>query len=427
MVRSRSYDLRKHFSLKEGVIPLCGGDTQHNYSQNCTDFRILPFFFSPGVSAYLDGKYHSLPSELPQDSLFSRRRSSLQGTVPRGSSPKIWRTHKSPLRDDVENQHSQNTPFRSFPSVSPHDRGKEQDSKTLLSILYLQLQQYDLRSALDLIYSLIEPQLSCDDVESIGTFSVFPNTQVENHTSNGNHCMEVLLQNYPIARVADKRGLEIVQTLARFMSAYFSNLSLFVYPPYQPVPLPAFHDHEQELEGPSPVIERVTLDRTKVGQAVRDQNIHELWSANATLELLLVCGLVSEGAWLANNLGDWKNAMLLSFAGGVLASQFSQSATDSVLRFALPVTPKSMTPHAIFWSRLSSLFNLTDVSGGHKTRSVLVDKFLRSTTSKKSPRYDHHFKWHELFWCIHFVWPILVWPAPVGLDGGAVSSPIPLS
>ncbi|XP_068726687.1 uncharacterized protein [Montipora capricornis] len=339
-----------------------------------------------GVSAYLDGKYHSLPSELPQDSLFSRRRSSLQGTVPRGSSPKIWRTHKSPLRDDVENQHSQNTPFRSFPSVSPHDRGKEQDSKTLLSILYLQLQQYDLRSALDLIYSLIEPQLSCDDVESIGTFSVFPNTQVENHTSNGNHRMEVLLQNYPIARVADKRGLEIVQTLARFMSAYFSNLSLYVYPPYQPVPLPAFHDHEQELEGPSPVIERVTLDRTKVGQAVRDQNIHELWSANATLELLLVCGLVSEGAWLANNLGDWKNAMLLSFAGGVLASQFSQSATDSVLRFALPVTPKSMTPHAIFWSRLSSLFNLTDVSGGHKTRSVLFDTFLRSTTSRKSPR-----------------------------------------
>lgn len=347
--------------------------------------RILPFFL-PDVRSYFDGKYHSLPSEIPQNSLFSRRRSGLRGTALHGSNPEIRSTYGSLHRDSTENQ--QDTPFRFSPAGFPRGREKEQDSKTLLSILYLHLQQYDLRAAFDLIFSLIVPQLSCDELENIGHFSFFPNTQVENHSSNVNHRMDVLLQNYPIAIVADKRGLEVVQTFARFMSAYFSNLSLYVYPPYQPIPLPAFCDHgrpsttstvTEPLEH-SPVIERVSLDRAKVGQAVRDQFINELWSANATLELLLVCGLVSEAAWLAKNLGDWKNTSLLSFAAGVLSSQNTE---DSSFQVAFPVNVKSLTPDATFWSRLSPVFNLTTVSGEGKTNSFSFDKFFHSAPSRK--------------------------------------------
>ena len=342
---------------------------RYNYFLRFPNFRILPLF-SLDVRSYLDGKYHSLPSEIPRDSLFPRRRSGLRKTALHGSNPEISGTYGSLHRDSTENQ--QDTPFRFSPAGFPRGREKEQDSKTLLSILYLRLQQYDLRAAFDLIFSLIEPQLSCDELENTGNFSFFPNTQVENHSYTVNHRMDVLLQNYPIARVADKRGLEVVQAFARFMSAYFSNLPLYVYPPYQPIPLPAFYDHGRpsttstvtELLEHSPVIERVLLDRAKVGQAVRDQCIHELWSANATLELLLVCGLVSEGAWLAKNLGDWKNTMLLSFAASVLSSQ---NIEDSSFQVAFPVNIQSLTPDATFWSRLSPVFNLTTVSGEGKT------------------------------------------------------------
>lgn len=351
-------------------LPQDKGVFRYNYLLRFPNFRILPFF-SLDVRSYLDGKYHSLPSEVPRDSLFPRRRrSGLRKTALHGSNPEISGTYGSLHRDSTENQ--QDTPFQFSPARFPRGREMEQDSKTLLSILYLRLQQYDLRAAFDLIFSLIEPQLSCDELENIGHFSFSPNTQVENHSSTVNHRMDVLLQNYPIARVADKRGLEVVQAFARFMSAYFSNLPLYVYPPYQPIPLPAFYYHGRpsttstvtELLEHSPVIERVLLDRAKVGQAVRDQCIHELWSANATLELLLVCGLVSEGAWLAKNLGDWKSTMLLSFAASVLSSQ---NIEDSSFQVAFPVNIKSLTPDATFWSRLSPVFNLTTVSGEGKT------------------------------------------------------------
>ena len=272
----------------------------------------------------------------------------------------------------------------------------EQDSKTLLSILYMQLQQYDLRSALDLVYSLIEPAFSCEQFESNGHFSLLPLTQSSlqagSHQANSNHHMDILLQNYPTARVADNRGLKVVQTLARFMSAYFSNLSLYVYPPYQPMALPPLHqqaerkvtaEHEDGPQG----IEHIGLDRAKVSQAVRDQGLYELWSANSTLELFLVSGLVSEGAWLARNLGDWKNAMLLSFAVDVLASRFSETATDPQIKLVFPSPPRDIKPPAIALSRLSPSFkqSVTTTSGDEQPDSSSEDKCVaNSSTARKS-------------------------------------------
>lgn len=354
-------------------------------------------FVSPGVSAYLDGTYYSLPPEGPQDSLFSRRRSSLQGPAGHGRSPETSRDYGSPYRDNVENQQSRDTPSRLSLAGIPSNNVNEQDSKTLLSILYLHLQQYDLRSALDLIYSLIEPPLSCGQLESNSIFSFLPNAesslQVGGHPPNSNHPMDVLLHNYPIARVADKPGLKVVQTLARFMSAYFSNLSLYVFPPYQSVALPPFHNHEQrsasnagrELEEHSQAMEHVALDRAKVAQAVRDQGLYELWSANSTLELLLVSGLVLEGAWLARNLGDWKNAMLLSFASDVLTTRFSQTAADSQIQLAFPAPPNDIKPNAIALSRLNPAFKQA-TSSGEETASVADDMFVHSATAKTSQR-----------------------------------------
>lgn len=272
----------------------------------------------------------------------------------------------------------------------------EQDSKTLLSILYMQLQQYDLRSALDLVYSLIEPAFSCEQFETNANFSLLPYTQgsfqAHSHQTNSSHRMDVLLQNYPIARVADSRGLKVVQTLGRFMSAYFSNLSLYVYPPYQPTALPPFHEQAQKnigagLEDGPKAVEHIGLDRAKVSQAVRDQGLYELWSANSTLELLLVSGLVSEGAWLARNLGDWKNAMLLSFASDVLSSRFSETASDPQVQLAFPAPPKDITTRAIALSRLYPSFVQTTTSGEEQPDSSADDKSgAHSSTARKSQR-----------------------------------------
>ena len=272
----------------------------------------------------------------------------------------------------------------------------EQDSKTLLSILYMQLQQYDLRSALDLVYSLIEPTFSCEQFESNANFSLLPYTQgsfqEHSHQTNSTHRMDVLLQNYPIARVADTRGLKVVQTLARFMSAYFSNLSLYVYPSYQPTALPPFHEQAQEntgarLEDGPQAVEHIRLDRAKVSQAVRDQGVYELWSANSTLELLLVSGLVSEGAWLARNLGDWKNAMLLSFASDALSSKLSETALDPQIQQAFPAPLEDIKTHGLAMSRLDPSFKQITTSGGEQTNSSADDKSATlSTAVRKSQR-----------------------------------------
>lgn len=296
-------------------------------------------------------------------------------------------------------QQSLHSPARQSIMGSPGGQVSEQDSKTLLSILYMQLQQYDLRAALDLVYSLIEPAFSCAQFESNANFSLLPTAQSSfpagSHQSISNHRMDVLLQNYPIARVADNRGLKVVQTLARFMSAYFSNLSLYVYPPYQPMALPAFHKQgpqrnvRAELESSSQGLEHIGLDRAQVSQAVRDQGLYELWSANSTLELLLVSGLVSEGAWLAKNLGDWKNAMLLSFASDVLTSRFSETASDPEIQLVFPTSPNDIKPNAVALSRLSPSFKQTVniISGDEQPDSFSQDKSVaHSSTARTSQR-----------------------------------------
>ena len=309
----------------------------------------------------------------------------------------------SPSREISDLQHSHDTPSRLLPMGISRGSVNEQDSKTLLSILYLQLRQYDLRAALDLVYSLIEPQYSCDQLESYGNYSFLFSTegalQVGSQAPSTNHRMEVLLHNYPIARVGDRRGLKVVQTLARFMSAYFSNFSLFVFPPYHPTPLPPFQDHEQlsdtlvdaKRQGPSQAIEHVPLDRAKVAQAVRDQSLYELWSANTTVELFLVSGLILEGAWLAMNLGDWKNALLLSFANDLLTSILSQTASDpkskSLIQVLFPLSPHDIETNAIAMSRLNPAFKPVPHEGKEETASFVDNNLTHSATEKKSQRY----------------------------------------
>ena len=324
--------------------------------------------------------------------MFSRRRSSVQGGTSQEYNPEKSRKYESPYRESTE---SLNSPARLYTTGSPSGNVTEQDSKTLLSILYIQLQQYDLRSALDLAYSLLEPSLSCDEFQNSAHFSLLPSApssfQRSSHHSNSNQLMEVLLQTYPVARVADNRGIKVVQTLARFMSAYFSNLSLYVYPPYQPTELPPFHElsfdknTNEDSEDRSQVTERIGLDRANVAQAVRDQGVYELWSANSTVELLLVSGLILEAAWLAKNLGDWKNALLLSFASQVVTSRLPESETHQQSQRMFSQPPKEITTHAIAFSRLSPSFKQNISAAEERADSLAEEKpALHSSKGQRS-------------------------------------------
>lgn len=41
--------------------------------------------------------------------------------------------------------------------------------------------------------------------------------------------------------IRDKTIRQVVQSMARFMAAYFSNNMIFIFPPHNPAPLPAVH------------------------------------------------------------------------------------------------------------------------------------------------------------------------------------------
>ena len=158
------------------------------------------------------------------------------------------------------------------------------------------------------------------------------------------------------------------------MAAYFSNLPLYTYPPDRPLPLPAFYFGHAAVLGPAELetlrlthpVDVQPLDRTQVARAVREQNLDDLWSASSALELMLVSGLLSEAAWLARNLGDWKNAFLLSFADGVL--QEPDVPADVLTSF--PRNPDCLKPETLALSKLGP---------------VLWDEFCKEVSGDREP------------------------------------------
>lgn len=56
------------------------------------------------------------------------------------------------------------------------------------------------------------------------------------------------------------------------------------------------------------------LSQQRLTEVIGRQKLESLWTADHTMEMLLVSGLLGEAAWFANCLGDWKIAFLLSVA-----------------------------------------------------------------------------------------------------------------
>jgi hypothetical protein len=114
------------------------------------------------------------------------------------------------------------------------------DIDTLLSILYINLENYDLKAALALVYSFI------DTTRDVSLQNLLETTHERNQTLipaddsevkiTSSSSLKVLqlsvLVKYPLAWVVDNRAISIVQQFARFMACYFTNLPLIIPTPF---------------------------------------------------------------------------------------------------------------------------------------------------------------------------------------------------
>ncbi|XP_045427453.1 ciliogenesis and planar polarity effector 1 isoform X3 [Pipistrellus kuhlii] len=196
-----------------------------------------------------------------------------------------------------------------------------------LSLLYCHLYSYNLNDAQGLCDQLVRELLR---------WSRLP------VRDNGESSAPALGLPWPAHPEAVRR---VVQSMARFMAAYFTNRRLCVLPPHHVDVLPPLHREA----GPGP--RRLPLQRAAVARAVREQGLGEVWTADYALELLLLGGLAPEAVWLARELGDWKTAVALGVAcqlggRGRGYPRFKKKGQD---------LPSNMTPARIFQEKLRCL------------------------------------------------------------------------
>ncbi|XP_036136051.1 ciliogenesis and planar polarity effector 1 [Molossus molossus] len=147
-------------------------------------------------------------------------------------------------------------------------------------------------------------------------------------------------------RVHPEAAVRVIQSMARFMAAYFTNQRLCILPPHSVNVLPPLHiKTEQSLR-------LIPLQHAKVASVVRDQNLSDVWTVEYALELLLIGGLVPEAVWLAHKLGDWKTSVSMG-----VAFQLSCKLDSSFARFKKKGQnlPFNLTPAQIFQEKLQGL------------------------------------------------------------------------
>ncbi|XP_036984869.2 ciliogenesis and planar polarity effector 1 [Artibeus jamaicensis] len=199
-----------------------------------------------------------------------------------------------------------------------------------LSLLYCHLYSYNLNDAQGL----------CDQlVREVLTWSHLPVRENEDSSVPEKPPCEwgVTGAAHPEAAV------RVIQCMARFMAAYFTNRQLCILPPHSVNVLPPLH---VKREWP---LRFIPLQHSKVASVVRDQNLSNVWTVEYALELLFIGGLVPEAVWLARELGDWKTSVSIG-----VAFQLFCKLDGSFTRFKKKGQnlPLNMTPAQIFQEKL---------------------------------------------------------------------------
>ncbi|CAH6787350.1 Cplane1 [Phodopus roborovskii] len=189
-----------------------------------------------------------------------------------------------------------------------------------LSLLYCHLYCYNLNDAQGLCDHLVREILS---------WSQLPVKGSKDCSVTGN--------------VHPEAAVRVVQCMARFMAAYFTNEPLCILPPHSVNVLPPLHlktEHSLRL---------IPLQHSKVASFVRDQNLSNVWTVEYALELLFIGGLIPEAVWLAHKLGDWKTSISIGVAFQVFCKHDRNFVRSKKKGMDLPL---NMIPAQIFQEKL---------------------------------------------------------------------------
>ncbi|XP_054842667.1 ciliogenesis and planar polarity effector 1 [Eublepharis macularius] len=196
-----------------------------------------------------------------------------------------------------------------------------------LAILYCHLYYYSLREAQGLCDHLVRELLKRTNISV-------------NENDDDISDAELVIRN-----VHTEAILAVVQSLARFMAAYFTDGPLFVLPPHNVDVLPPLHIR------PDRCPRVVPLQHSRIASAVRDHGLSCVWTVEYALDLFLVSGLIPEAVWLAHKLGNWK----MSISIGVAFNHYCQSNNDFSRSQKVELClPQYLTPTQIFQEKLQS-------------------------------------------------------------------------
>ncbi|XP_062290536.1 ciliogenesis and planar polarity effector 1 [Scomber scombrus] len=217
-------------------------------------------------------------------------------------------------------------------SKKSSDRSVFQETRLCLALLYSLLSQYHLREAQEL-------------GDHMARLILHRAGQQEDSTT---YITDSLPCQWLPMDLHSDTACAVVQTLGRFMAAYFTNQPLYILPPHNVGILPPLH-----LPHAPSVGRLVPLCQEEVARAVRRQHLSEVWTVDYAQDLLLLGGLIPETVWLAYHLGDWKTAASLSLAYTSYCADHFDFTRFRRRELHLPTV---LEPESIFQAELECLF-----------------------------------------------------------------------
>ncbi|XP_067401645.1 ciliogenesis and planar polarity effector 1 [Emydura macquarii macquarii] len=201
-----------------------------------------------------------------------------------------------------------------------------------LAILYCHLYHYNLSEAQGLSDHLVREILRRSRL-SVRQMEDFSDAEYSQHEL----CM--------IRYVHPEAAVAVIQSMARFMAAYFTNQLLYILPPHNVDILSPLHINRDRFPRVVP------LQHSVVTSAVRDQNLSSVWTAEYALDLLFVGGLIPEAVWLAHKLGDWKMSVSIGVAYNLYCQCGGDFSRSEKTELHLPL---NLTPTQTFQEKLQS-------------------------------------------------------------------------
>ncbi|XP_021376995.1 uncharacterized protein LOC110465482 isoform X2 [Mizuhopecten yessoensis] len=271
----------------------------------------------------------------------------VEGEVVKPPSPRVNQGDK--LSMDGEHTMAIEAWIAQLSNTSDRPEDVQQMSRLLHSVLYTYIIKGQLARALDFVDSLV--------IQAKVSTAVSEQEDRSLMMTIVTHSLKKSLdKNQVVPCIRNRCIRQLVQTLARFMAAYFSNQTVYVFPPHNPQSLPVIHMGPVQLS--NRILPKYHEDITNL---VRREGLGQMWTTERVLEYLLLSGLVCEAVWFAYKMGDWKAAFLLSVActsHQIVAPRLYKKKKRPLM------LPDELSPTAILRGKLEALIHLDKRKAG---------------------------------------------------------------